>query len=441
MLAEVEGVTVLLHDQACAAENRRARSRGLLAKPGFRIVINERVCEGCGDCGDKSNCLSVQPVDTPYGRKTRIHQTSCNFDMTCLQGDCPAFATVTVDCDSAATSGDRMPAATLGDPIDGVPDPTPIVPVDEFTVRLSGIGGTGVVTVSQILGTAAMLDGKIGARPRPDRPVAEGRSGRQRPADQLGRRAGVEPRQHARASTACSPSTCSSPRATPTASARARRSHGRDRVGRRHADRRDGRPPDDPVPRAGHADRPARRGVTRRPTTATSTRPRSPPGCSATRRPPTSCCSASPCSTARSPSSRSRSSGRSSSTASPSSATSPPSGGAGAGPTGPTRSSSAAGIAEPTGSGDHRRARSSASPPISSTTSPSATPSGSATVVERARAAEAGCRPGELGVHRRRRPPPAQADGLQGRVRGRPAAARCPRRRRRTRRSAARAPR
>ncbi len=154
LLANVRGTTVLIHDQACAAENRRARSRGTLATPGFRVVINERICEGCGDCGEVSNCLSVQPIDTPYGRKTAIHQTSCNFDFSCMKGDCPAFATVTVDPDAT----DSVRAAPVAPSSADLPTPTPIVDEANFTVRLLGIGGTGVVTVSQIIGTAAMLD-------------------------------------------------------------------------------------------------------------------------------------------------------------------------------------------------------------------------------------------------------------------------------------------
>jgi indolepyruvate ferredoxin oxidoreductase len=155
VLAAVPGTTVLLHDQACAAENRRARSRGKLATPDFRVVINERVCEGCGDCGAKSNCLSVQPIDTPYGRKTVIDQTSCNFDFSCLEGDCPAFATVSTDPARQRRTGTSTGEVDVTD----LPEPTPIVDRSRFTVRLSGIGGTGVVTVSQILGTAAMLAG------------------------------------------------------------------------------------------------------------------------------------------------------------------------------------------------------------------------------------------------------------------------------------------
>lgn len=152
-LAATKGTTILIHDQGCAAEKRRARSRGLIESPGFRVVINERICEGCGDCGDKSNCLSVQPIDTPYGRKTAIHQTSCNFDFSCLQGDCPAFATVSIDPDQ------KPGRRALPEPPSEFPTPTWLVDPDEFTVRLSGIGGTGVVTVSQVIGTAAMLDG------------------------------------------------------------------------------------------------------------------------------------------------------------------------------------------------------------------------------------------------------------------------------------------
>ncbi len=156
VLAGIAGVTVHIHDQACAAENRRGRARGTIATPSFRVVINERVCEGCGDCGDVSNCLSVQPVDTPFGRKTRIHQGSCNFDFSCLQGDCPSFATVTVDPEADRRLVRAAPPAV---PTDTAAPANPLVDVDNFTVRLTGIGGTGVVTVSQILGTAAMLAG------------------------------------------------------------------------------------------------------------------------------------------------------------------------------------------------------------------------------------------------------------------------------------------
>jgi len=145
------GVTVLIHDQACAAELRRARKRGRLAMPARRVAINHRVCEGCGDCGDVSNCLSVQPLDTPLGRKTTIDQATCNFDESCLHGDCPAFMTVVPGDRPVGSGGAEAPATD-------VPDPVPAI-TDHLRIRLAGIGGTGVVTVAQILATAAMLDG------------------------------------------------------------------------------------------------------------------------------------------------------------------------------------------------------------------------------------------------------------------------------------------
>jgi indolepyruvate ferredoxin oxidoreductase len=155
-LAKVYGVTVLIHDQGCAAEKRRDRKRHVIETPKFRVLINERVCEGCGDCGEKSNCLSVQPVETAFGRKTQIHQTSCNFDFSCLQGDCPSFATVEL---APKNSGAR-PAISRND-IDEqlLNEPRLRVPND-CTIRIPGIGGTGVVTVAQILGTAAMIGGR-----------------------------------------------------------------------------------------------------------------------------------------------------------------------------------------------------------------------------------------------------------------------------------------
>ncbi|HEY0360026.1 MAG TPA: indolepyruvate ferredoxin oxidoreductase family protein, partial [Mycobacteriales bacterium] len=150
-LAAVPGTTVLIHDQQCAIEKRRARRRGTLAEPPERVLINERICEGCGDCGDKSGCLAVEPVDTEFGRKTRIHQSSCTKDFSCLAGDCPSFLTVVGD---GRPTTPRRPDVTLPDPAP-LPDRTGV----DVRIRLVGIGGTGVVTVAQLLGAAAMLDG------------------------------------------------------------------------------------------------------------------------------------------------------------------------------------------------------------------------------------------------------------------------------------------
>jgi len=157
-LSAVEGVTVLIHDQECATELRRKRKRGLAADPGRRIMINERVCEGCGDCGRKSNCLSVQPVDTDFGRKTVIDQSSCNKDFSCLAGDCPSF----LEIRPAARAKPRRFAPSLA--AGATSDPVPRLDVRDHTgavhtTRITGVGGTGVVTVSQILTAAARLAG------------------------------------------------------------------------------------------------------------------------------------------------------------------------------------------------------------------------------------------------------------------------------------------
>jgi len=153
-LAEIDGVTVLIHDQECAAEKRRKRRRGKAAVPAQRAFINERVCEGCGDCGHTSNCLSVQPVATEFGRKTKIHQSSCNLDFSCLNGDCPSFLTVT----PAAGPARRRPVSGP-EPATELTEPDRLFSPDGFTMRVTGVGGTGVVTIAQIIGTAFAADG------------------------------------------------------------------------------------------------------------------------------------------------------------------------------------------------------------------------------------------------------------------------------------------
>ena len=153
LLRDVEGVTVLIFDQQCAADARRKRKRGELPVRRTRVLINEAVCEGCGDCGIKSNCLSVQPVDTELGRKTRIDQSTCNTDYTCLDGDCPSFVTVELPSSDAATP--RSPAPTpppVADPAD-----RPVTGL--YSIFLAGIGGTGIVTVNQVLAMAALRSG------------------------------------------------------------------------------------------------------------------------------------------------------------------------------------------------------------------------------------------------------------------------------------------
>ena len=163
VLSQVEGVTVLIHDQECATELRRKRKRRLAADPAERVMINQRVCEGCGDCGEKSNCLSVQPIDTEFGRKTAIDQSSCNKDYSCLKGDCPSFLTVIPGAKPrAARAATPARATTPALAPDASPDPAFRFDLSAapHTTRITGVGGTGVVTLSQVLSVAGRIAGR-----------------------------------------------------------------------------------------------------------------------------------------------------------------------------------------------------------------------------------------------------------------------------------------
>ena len=156
-LRATPGLTVLIYDQACAAEKRRRRRRGLYPDPPKRVFINDLVCEGCGDCSEKSNCISVKPLETEFGRKRSIDQSNCNKDYSCLKGFCPSFVTV----HGGSVRKVARPAADVADhTFDILPDPPPHPLAAPYGILVTGIGGTGVITVSALLGMAAHLEGK-----------------------------------------------------------------------------------------------------------------------------------------------------------------------------------------------------------------------------------------------------------------------------------------
>jgi indolepyruvate ferredoxin oxidoreductase len=163
-LREVRGVSALIYVQTCASEKRRRRKRNEFPDPAKRVFINELVCEGCGDCSEKSNCLSVEPLETEFGRKRRINQSTCNKDYSCVNGFCPSFVTVEGGAlrKGGAKARNRGASAPVS-PIDDFPPcPEPQVPAigEPFGVLVTGIGGTGVITIGQILAVAAHIEGR-----------------------------------------------------------------------------------------------------------------------------------------------------------------------------------------------------------------------------------------------------------------------------------------
>jgi indolepyruvate ferredoxin oxidoreductase len=160
-MREIKGCTVIIYDQTCATEKRRRRKRGTMVDPAVRVVINEAVCEGCGDCSSQSNCLSVEPLETELGRKRSINQSTCNKDQSCVKGFCPSFVTVEGGQLRKKNKTDRRDPAQLGE----LPDPempsliSGVYP-GGYGIVVAGVGGTGVITIGQLLGMAAHLEGK-----------------------------------------------------------------------------------------------------------------------------------------------------------------------------------------------------------------------------------------------------------------------------------------
>lgn len=159
-LREVKGVSAIIYDQTCASEKRRRRKRKEYPDPAKRVVINEAVCEGCGDCSVQSNCLSVEPLETEFGRKRQINQSSCNKDFSCVNGFCPSFVTVEggqLRKPKKAGAADKQEATPLSATL-----PQPFLPSTQqpYGIVITGVGGTGVVTVGQILAMAAHIEGK-----------------------------------------------------------------------------------------------------------------------------------------------------------------------------------------------------------------------------------------------------------------------------------------
>jgi len=155
-LREVEGLTVLIYDQTCAAEKRRRRKRGTMIDPPKRIFINEMVCEGCGDCGVVSNCVSVAPIETEYGRKRGIDQSACNKDYSCTKGFCPSFVNVI----GGTVRKSKAVDASGPDLFEVLPTPEQPKLDRPYGVMVTGIGGTGVVTIGALMGMAAHIEGK-----------------------------------------------------------------------------------------------------------------------------------------------------------------------------------------------------------------------------------------------------------------------------------------